>query len=115
MFISSLKKREKLIITTQNKIEIIFKIYFSFLSTMFMKDVTKFDYFLSIDDKTSMTRHEIIKVIYKINLNKIFKINKIINKMLRQFIRVIIEQIHFFFNKCIKKKFNHRILKKSLQ
>ena len=86
-----MKKREKLIITTQNKIEIIFEIYFSFLSTIFMKDVADFDYFSSIDDETSITRREIIKIIYKINLNKTFKINKIINKALRQFARVVIE------------------------
>ena len=81
--ISLLKKREKLIITTQNKIEIMFEIHFSFSSTMFMKDVAKFDYFSSIDDETSMTRHKIMKVIHKINLNKAFEINKIINKTLR--------------------------------
>ena len=69
-----------------------------------MKNVIKFDYFLFIDDKTSMTRHEIIKIIYKINSNKIFKINEIINKMLRQLARVIIKQMYFLFNKYIKKK-----------
>ena len=82
MFISSLKKREKLIITTQNKIEIMFKIYFLFSSIMFMKDVAKFNYFLLIDNEASMTRREIMKIIHKINLNKTFKINKIINKTL---------------------------------
>ena len=60
-----------------------FEVYFLFLSTMFMKDVTKFDYFSSIDDETSMTRCKIMKVIHKINLNKTFEINKIINKTLR--------------------------------
>ena len=48
-----------------------------------MKNVKEFDYFSSIENKTSMTRHEIMKIIYKINLNKIFEINKIINKALR--------------------------------
>ena len=86
-----LKKREKLIITTQNKIEIMFKIHFSFSSTIFMKDVAEFNYFSSIDDETSMTRREVMKVIHKINLNKAFEINEIINKTLRQFARVVIE------------------------
>ena len=81
--ILSLKKREKLIIITQNKIEIMFKVYFSSLSTIFIKNVIKFNYFSSIDNETLMTRREIIKIIYKINSNKIFKINKIINKTLR--------------------------------
>ena len=82
-FISSLKKREKLIITAQNKIEIMFETHFSFLLTMFMKDVAEFDYFSSIDDETSMTNREIMRIIHKINLNKIFEINEIINKALR--------------------------------
>ena len=81
-----------------------FKVHFSFLSTIFIKIIKKFDYFLSIDDKTLMTRCEIIKIIHKINLNKIFKINEIINKTLRQFVRVVIKQIRFFFNKYINKK-----------
>ena len=60
-----------------------FEIYFSFSSTMFMKNIKIFDYFSSIDNETSMTRCEIIKIIHKINSNKILEINKIINKMLR--------------------------------
>ena len=68
-----------------------FKIYFSFLLTMFIKNVKEFDYFLLIDDETSMTRREIIKIIYKINSNKTFKINEIINRMLRQFVYVVVK------------------------
>ena len=60
-----------------------FETHFLFSSTMFMKDITKFNYFSLIDDETSMTRREIIKIIHKINLNKTFKINEIINKALR--------------------------------
>ena len=88
--ISSLKRREKCIITTQNKVKIMFKIHFLFSSTIFMKDVAKFDYFLSIDSETSIICCEIMKVIHKINSNKIFKINKIINKALRHFARVVV-------------------------
>ena len=102
--ISLLKKCEKLIITTQNKIEIMFEIHFSFSSMMFMKNVIKFNYFLLIDDEALMTRRKIIKIIHKINLNKTLEINKIINKTLRQFVRVVIKQICFLFNKYIKKK-----------
>ena len=89
--ISSLKKHEKLIITAQNKIEIMFEIYFSFLLTILMKDIAKFNYFLLINDETSMTRREMMKIIHKINSNKTFEINEIINKTLRQFVRVIVE------------------------
>ena len=86
-----LKKREKLIIITQNKIEIMFETHFSFSLTMFMKNIEKFNYSLSINDEASMTRREIIKIIHKINLNKTFKINEIINRALRQLVRVIIK------------------------
>ena len=89
-----------------------FKTYFSFLLTMFMKDVTKFNYFSSVDDETLMTRREIIKIIHKISLNKIFKINKIINRMLRQLVRIVVKQINFFFDKCIKKKIQSSHFKK---
>ena len=47
-----------------------------------MKNVEEYDYFLSIDDGTSIKRREIIKIIHKINLNKIFELNKIINRAL---------------------------------
>ena len=83
MIISLLKKREKLIITTQNKTKIIFKIHFSFSSTMFMKDIAKFNYSSSIDDEASMTRRKIMRIIYKNNSNKTFEINEIINIILR--------------------------------
>ena len=110
--ILSLKKHEKLITTAQDKIEIMFKVHFSFLSTMFMKDAAEFDYFSSVDDEASMTRREMMKVIYKINSDKAFGINEIINKTLRQLVRVVVEQIHFFFDKCIKKKIQSSHFKK---
>ena len=102
--ILSLKEHEKLITTAQNKIKIMFKTYFSFLSTMFMKDAAKFDYFSLIDDEASMTRREMMRIIHKINSNKTFEINEIINRTLRQLARVVIKQIRFFFDRCIKKK-----------
>ena len=69
-----------------------FKVYFSFLSTMFIKDNAEFNYFSLIDDETSMIRREITNIIHRINLNKTFEINEIINKTLQQFVRVIVEQ-----------------------
>ena len=91
MIILLLKTRENVIATTQDKVKIIFKIYFSFSSIVFMNDIEKFIYFSLTDDDKTMIRREIIKIIYKINLNKASKINKIINKTLRQLARVIIE------------------------
>ena len=58
---------------------------------MFLKNVEKYEYSLLIHDEASMTRREIMKIIYKINLNKIFEINEIINKTLRQLARVVIK------------------------
>ena len=107
-----LKKRERLIIITQNEIEIMFETHFSSLSTMFMKDVAEFDYSLSADNEMLMTRHKIIKIIHKINSNKIFEINKIINKALQQLVRVIIKQIRFFFDRYIKKRIQSSHFKK---
>ena len=89
-----------------------FETHFSFSSTIFMKNVAKFDYSSSVDDEASMTHREIMKIIYKINFNKIFEINEIINRMLRQFTRVIVKQIRFFFDKCIKKKIQSSHFKK---
>ena len=68
-----------------------------------MNNIKKFVYFSSTDDDETVTRREIMKIVYKINLNKTLKINEIINKMLRQLARIIIKQIRFFFDKCIKK------------
>ena len=68
-----------------------FEIYFSFLSIMFIKNIKEYEYFSLIHDETSMTRREIMRIIHKINLNKTFKINEVINKALQQFIHVIIK------------------------
>ena len=68
-----------------------FKIHFLFLSIIFMNNIEKFVYFSSINNDKTMTRHEIIKIVYKINLNKMLKIKKIINKALQQLARIIIK------------------------
>ena len=86
-----MKTRKNVVATTQNKVEIIFKIYFSSLSIVFMNDIEKFVYSSLTNDDEIVTRREIIKIVYKINLNKMSKINEIINKTLRQLARIIIE------------------------
>ena len=78
-----MKTRENVVATIQNKVEIMFEIYFSFSLIVFMNDIEKFVYFSSTDDDETITRREIIKIVYKINLNKVSKINEIINKTLR--------------------------------
>ena len=67
-----------------------------------MNDIEKFVYFSSTNDDETMTCRKIIKAVYKVNSNKVSKINEIINKALRQLVRIIIEQIRSFFDKCIK-------------
>ena len=91
-----MKTSENVAATTQNKIEIIFEIHFLFSLIVFMNNIEKFVYFLSIDDDEIVIRREIMKIVYKINFNKI------INKTLRQLARIVIEQIYFLFDKCIK-------------
>ena len=76
---------------TQNKIKIMFKIHFSFSSIIFMNDIEKFVYFSSTENDETVTRRKVIKIVYKINSNKMSKVNEIINKALRQLARIIIK------------------------
>ena len=62
-----------------------------------------------------MTNREIIKIIYKIKLNKALKINEITNKILQQFVDVATKQLRFFLINVFKKTFNHHISRKFLQ
>ena len=89
-----------------------FEIHFSFLLIVFMNDIKKFIYLSSTNDNETMTCHEIMKIVYKMNSNKTLKINKIINKTLQQLARIIIKQIYFLFNKCIKKNIQSSHFKK---
>ena len=56
-----------------------------------MKNVAKYKNFSLIDDEASMTRRETIRIIYKINSDKAFEINEIINKALRQLAEIIVK------------------------
>jgi len=61
-----------------------------------------------------MSKREIIRTTYKITSNKIFKINKIINRTLRQLVYVVLKQIKFLFNKYIKKEMQSSYFKKTI-
>ena len=89
-----------------------FEIHFSSSSIIFMNDIERFVYSSSTNDDETVTRREIIKIIYKINSNKTSKINEVINKALRQLARIIIKQIHFLFDKCIKEDIQSSHFKK---
>ena len=112
MIILLLKTRESVVAITQNKVKIIFEIHFSSSSIVFMNDIEKYVYFSSTDDDETMTRRKMMKIVYKINSNKMLKINEIINKTLRQFARIIVEQICFLFDKCIKENIQSSHFKK---
>ena len=77
-----MKTRENIAAITQNKIKIMFKTYFLFSSIIFMNDIKNFIYFSLTDNDETMTRREIMKIVYKIDLNKMLKVNEIINKTL---------------------------------
>ena len=79
-----MKTRENVAATAQDKVKIMFKIHFSFLSIVLMNDIEKFIYLSSTENDETITRYEIMKVVYKISSNKASKINEIINKTLRQ-------------------------------
>ena len=110
--ISSLKKCRKLIIKTQNKIEIMFKIHLSFSSIISMNDIKIFFCSSSADDRKILISWKIIKIVYKIDSNKASEINEVINKTLRRFINIIIKQIRFLFDKCIKENIQSSYFKK---
>ena len=60
-----------------------FKTHFSSSSAVFTKDIKTFFYFTSTSDEKMMTNREIIKTVYKVELNKVLKTNEITNKNLR--------------------------------
>ena len=67
-----------------------------------MNKIKKLFYSLLTNEAKKITNQKIIEVIYKTNLNKISEINEKINKMLKYFVIVVMKQICFFFDKCIK-------------
>ena len=92
-----------------------FETHFSFLSTTFMKNVNEFNYSLLADDKILMTRHEIIKVIYEINLKKHSKLIKLLVKRCNCSLTFLSNKYIFFSINTSRRKFNHCILTRFLQ
>ncbi len=75
---------------TKNKIETIFRFYFSFSSTILINDLNEFFYSIFIKDDKIILKREIIKAIYKTTFNKILEINDVINYALRQLIGIVL-------------------------
>jgi len=61
-----------------------------------------------------VSKREIIRATHKATLNKTFEISKIINRTLRQLVCVILKQIKFLFNTCIKKEMQLSYFKKTI-
>ena len=80
-------------VQTQNKIEIMFKIYFSSSLAVFTKDIKIFFYLTSTSDEKTITSREIIKTIYKVESDKALKMNEITNKVLQRLVNVAIKQV----------------------
>ena len=76
--------------TTKNKIETIFRFYFSSLFTILINDLNKFFYLIFIKDNKIISKRKVIKAMHKITSNKTLKIKNIINYTLQQLIRIIL-------------------------
>ena len=68
-----------------------FEICFLFSSIISINNIKNSFYSLLIDDKKTIINCNIIKIVYKINSNKMLKINEIINKTLRRLVDVVIK------------------------
>ena len=77
--ISLLKKRSEVTVKMYEKVEIMFKTHFLFLSMIFTNNIRKFFYSSSVSDEKTITNQKLKKVVYKIDINKILKVNKVIN------------------------------------
>ena len=69
-----------------------------------MNDIKDFIYLILIKKDNSITKKEIKKIIYKIIFNKVLRINEIMNKILKYFIKFAISQIKLLFKKCYKER-----------
>ncbi len=76
--------------TTKNKIKTIFRFYFFSLSTILVNNLNKFFYLIFIKDDKIMSKRKVIKAMHKTTFNKILEINDVINRTLRQLIRIIL-------------------------
>ena len=67
-----------------------FRSYFSSLFTILINDLNEFFYSISIEDDETIFKRKIIRAMHKTTLNKISKINNIINCALRQLICIVL-------------------------
>jgi len=109
-----LRTNTKIVTTIENKTKIIFCVYFLSLSIVSIDNIKKFSYLFLIKNKNKKLKQKIIKATHKVALNKILKINNIINRALRQLICVVSKQIKSLFDKYIKKEMQLFYFKKTI-
>ncbi len=76
--------------TTKNKIETMFRFYFSSLFTILVNNLNKFSYLIFIKDNKIISKREVIRAMHKITSNKTSRINDVINDALRQLICIVL-------------------------
>jgi hypothetical protein len=99
--------------TTKEKVETMFRAHFPPSPTILTDDLEELLYSLAIEDDEVVSKREIIRATHKATLDKASKINDIINRTLRQLIRVASRQVRFLFDRCIKKKMQSSHFKKT--
>ena len=87
--ILSLKKQNKITVKTHEKVEIMFEIHFLSLLIIFTNDIKEFFYSSSTNDEETITNRKLIRIVHKIDMNKISEINEMINRMLKQLIAIV--------------------------
>ena len=87
--ILSLNRDENIVVMTTQKIKVIFQTHFSISSKTAMSDIEEFVYSTFIEKDSSITKREMTRAIHKVTFDKAFEINKITNKALKQFVRLV--------------------------
>ena len=98
--ISQLSNKSVVVTTTKKKTKLLFKTHFSSSFTMILNDIVNFDYVNLILDDESLTSKKIKHAIKKTISNKTSNLNEISNKVIRNAIRIVNEQIRSLFERC---------------
>ena len=98
------QKQLKFVTTTQEKMKIMFQIYYSLFSKILMNDIENFNYSSSIKANVSLTNREIKRVIYKTTSNKISRHIDYMNKIMRKLVDDASKQMRSLFEKCFQKR-----------
>ena len=114
--ISSLKQRNEMTTTAEQKTKIIFQTYFSssLISTLFAKNISSYDYSQLMKKDELIIKREIMKAIYKTTLNKTSDVNEVTNRALRHFIEIAASQMRSLFERYYRKKIQSTHFKRSI-